>query len=100
MVTTVGTVDEARRLAKALIERKLAACAQLNQIESYYYWDGALQHEPEVRVLFKTVKRNQAALEAGIRELHPYEVPAIAAFDMSAVNAPYAEWVAENCRNS
>jgi periplasmic divalent cation tolerance protein len=91
--TTLGSMDEARRLARAIVERKLAACAQLSQIESFYVWKGALQNEPEVRVLFKTTDSRYAALEAAIVELHPYELPAIHAVEMAAVHAPYAQWI-------
>jgi len=91
--TTLGSLDDARRLARAIIERKLAACAQLSSIESFYVWKGALQNEPEVRVLFKTTDACYAALEAAIVELHPYELPAIHAVEMGAVHAPYAQWI-------
>jgi periplasmic divalent cation tolerance protein len=97
IITTLGNLDDARHLAKTLIERKLAACAHLNPIESYYYWDGALQHDSEVRVLFKCLKSSYTRVEAAIRELHPYELPAICAFDITQVNEAYGNWVAKSC---
>jgi periplasmic divalent cation tolerance protein len=96
VVTTVANLDDARRLARTIVERRLAACAQLSQIESFYVWQGALQNESEVRVLFKTTRASWPALEAAIVELHPYELPAIHATDCAAVHAPYAQWVADN----
>lgn len=95
VVTTVGTADEARALARALVERRLAACAQVEPIESFYAWKGALQHDPEFRVLFKTTAERWDAIEAAIRELHPYELPAIFALPVERAHAPYAAWVAE-----
>lgn len=97
VVTTVGNIEDARRIAKTVIERRLAACAQLNPIESFYHWDGALQHDTEVRVLFKSLRRDAAALEAAILELHPYELPAVCAIEIDAVNAAYSLWVGEQC---
>jgi len=96
VVTTLGGMDEARRLAGTLVERKLAACAQLSQIESFYNWQGSLQNEPEVRIVFKTSAQRYQALEAAIIELHPYALPAIHAVKVCAVYEPYAQWVAEN----
>ncbi|MES2999925.1 MAG: divalent-cation tolerance protein CutA [Pseudomonadota bacterium] len=93
--TTVATRDEARRMAKAIVERKLAACAQISEIESFYIWKGAVRNEPECRILFKTTAAQYVAVEAAIRELHSYELPAIHAVAMEHVHAPYAEWIEE-----
>jgi len=91
--TTVASRDDARRMARALVERKLAACAQISEIESFYSWRGAVQDEPEWRLLFKTTQERYAAVEAAIRELHPYELPAIHAVPVAQAFAPYADWV-------
>jgi periplasmic divalent cation tolerance protein len=94
--TTVGSQHDARALARALVERKLAACAQISAIESFYVWDGTLQHEPEWRIVFKTTDERYAEVEAAIRELHGYELPAIHALVFEQVFAPYGEWIAAN----
>jgi periplasmic divalent cation tolerance protein len=96
VVTTVATLADARQLARSIVERRLAACAQLSTIESFYVWRDALQNEAEVRVLFKTTRANWPSLEAAIVELHPYELPAIHALECAEVHAPYARWVADN----
>jgi periplasmic divalent cation tolerance protein len=96
VVTTVASREDARRLAHTLVERKLAACAQISEIESVYRWKGAVQQEPELRILFKTTDERYALVESTIRELHPYELPAIHAFAFEHVYAAYAAWVAEN----
>lgn len=93
VVTTVARRDDARRMARELVERKLAACAQISGIESFYAWHGAVQDEPEWRILFKTTAGRYAAVEAAIRELHPYELPAIHAVPIEHAFAPYADWV-------
>ena len=95
VVTTVASRDEARKLALALVDRKLAACAQISAIESIYPWKGVIQEEPEFRLLLKTTEARYAAIEAAIRELHPYELPAIHAFAFAHVDAAYAAWIAE-----
>ncbi len=94
--TTVATIEEARRIAREVVERKLAACAQLSTVESFYVWKGALEHEGEIRILFKTTDAAYDALERTIRQLHSYELPAIHAVRIDRVFAPYGAWVAEN----
>lgn len=96
VVTSVATRAEAEAMAKSLVERKLAACAQISEIRSFYVWDGAVQNEPEQRVLFKTTDERYAEVEAAIREMHSYELPAIHAYALEHVYAPYGEWIAAN----
>jgi periplasmic divalent cation tolerance protein len=93
--TTVATREDARRIAGTLVERKLAACAQICDIESFYAWKGAVQHEPEFRILLKTTEARYPAVEAAIRALHPYELPAIHAVALAHSYAPYAAWIEE-----
>lgn len=97
VVTTVGTRADAERLAHTLVERRLAACAQIEPIDSFYVWDGALQHDAECRVLFKTTRERYDAVEAAIRELHPYELPAIHAVAFERAYAPYVAWIESHC---
>jgi periplasmic divalent cation tolerance protein len=92
--TTVGSPDDARSLARTLVARGLAACAQISAIESFYIWDDSLQHEPEWRIVFKTTDERYPELEAAIRELHGYELPAIHAVAFERVFTPYGEWIA------
>ena len=67
MLTTTPTRDEAAKIAKLLIDEKLAACVQLMPIESFYVWQGATQNEPETLLLIKT----RAALFDRTRDQHP-----------------------------
>ncbi|HMO46167.1 MAG TPA: divalent-cation tolerance protein CutA [Rubrivivax sp.] len=97
VVTTVGTLDEARAMARALVEQRLAACAQITAIESFYRWQGQVESDPEFRVLFKTRAECWPDIEAAIRALHRYELPAIHAIATEQAYAPYAEWVRESC---
>lgn len=94
--TTVGSEDEAKHIARALVEHKLAACAQISAIESFYHWNGAVQNEREYRILIKTVDERYAEVEAAVRELHSYELPAIHACAIDRIFGPYGEWVERN----
>ena len=93
--TTTGSADEARRIARAVVERRLAACAQITEIESFYRWKGDVQNEKEWRLLIKSTDAQYGAVEAAIRELHSYELPAIYAVAFEQAYAPYAEWIRE-----
>ena len=95
IMTTTDSLDEARAIASALVERKLAACAQISTIQSYYRWEGAVQNDEEFRLLVKTTAERYPDAEAAILELHSYDLPAIVAFDFSEAYGPYAEWVAD-----
>ncbi len=96
VVTTIGSADEAARLARTLVERGLAACAQISAIDSWYAWHGAVEHDAECRVLFKVAADAYDAVESAIRELHSYELPAIHAIAVERAWQPYREWVEKN----
>jgi periplasmic divalent cation tolerance protein len=96
VVTTLGSRPDAERLARELVERRLAACAQISEIFSVYRWKDAVQQEPEFRLLLKTTDAMYPAIEMAIRALHPYELPAIHAVALAHVFPAYAEWIEEN----
>jgi periplasmic divalent cation tolerance protein len=91
--TTVASHDDARRLSREVITAGLAACAQLEPIESLYIWKGELVEEPEIRITFKTTRQRLQALMKVIREAHPYEIPAITATPLQDPDPAYLSWV-------
>ena len=93
VVTTVGTRAEARAMARTLVEQQLAACVQIGEIESFYGWQGETRDDAEFRLWCKTTGERYGEVEAAIRGLHPYELPAIYAIPVTDIFAPYAEWV-------
>ncbi|MEY4761245.1 MAG: hypothetical protein RLZZ200_1101 [Pseudomonadota bacterium] len=98
IVTTLATRDDARRMARELVGQGIVACAQLSDIESIYRWRGDVQQEPEVRLLLKTTASRYGDVEAAIRALHPYDLPALFALPVSDASADYADWVRGNTR--
>jgi periplasmic divalent cation tolerance protein len=98
VVTTIGDRAEAERLARTLVERGLAACAQISAIDSVYAWKGAVEHGAEFRILFKVASGAYDAVEQAIRELHTYELPAIHAIPVEHAWAPYRAWIEANSR--
>jgi periplasmic divalent cation tolerance protein len=93
LLTAVPTQEDARRLAKMLVEEKLAACVQLLPIESFYRWESAVQNEAEVLLLVKTRTALFDAAIAAIKAAHPYSVPEIVGWPFSAGHLPYLDWI-------
>ena len=92
--TTTAAKEEAERMARALVERRLVACAQvLGPITSTYRWQGRVEVAQEWLLLLKTKRALYGELERAIRELHPYEVPEIVAVPVTAGSQQYLEWL-------
>jgi periplasmic divalent cation tolerance protein len=92
VTTTVGSLDQARVLAGLIMQRRLAACVQLEAIvSSLYRWQGKLCEEPEVRLSIKTLQECAGALQQLFAEHHPYELPQFLAVTQIA-SEPYAQW--------
>ena len=86
--------DRADALARTLVHERLAACVNVHApMTSTYRWKGALEREAERQVVIKTTSDRRAALEARLRELHPYELPEFVVLTVAASQA-YADWVA------
>jgi periplasmic divalent cation tolerance protein len=96
VTTTVGSMDDATRVARAIVDRRLGACVQLDAIAaSFYVWDGKLCAESEVRLTIKTVHDRLAQLEDFFAQEHPYDLPQFAVTAMAA-SPDYGAWVAAN----
>ncbi len=93
---TVGRMEEAEPLARALVEERLAACVNILPIlSSIYRWQGKIEREGELLLVIKTRRERFEALKAAIVARHPYEVPEIIALPIEAGHAPYLAWIDE-----
>ncbi len=93
---TAPDQDTARRIAKTALRERLAACANiLEGAESLYWWQGALEEARESVCIFKTTEAAYPALEARLRELHPYETPCIVALPLVRGFDPFLRWIAD-----
>jgi periplasmic divalent cation tolerance protein len=93
-LSTVGSAEEADRLARALVERRLAACVNVVPgVVSHYRWRGELQRDEERLLVIKTRAERIDALRDALRELHPYELPELVAFEISAGSPEYLKWL-------
>ncbi len=94
VVTTAGSEADAKRIAAALVDRRLAACVQVSgPIESHYHWQGKRETSQEWLCTIKTQANLYPALERAILELHSYDVPEILATEVATGNAAYLKWL-------
>jgi periplasmic divalent cation tolerance protein len=93
---TFASDEEARRIARTLVEERLAACANvLGACLSIYRWKGSMEEAGEVAALFKTRAESAQLLIARLAELHSYDVPAAVVWPIAASLPAYAEWVSD-----
>jgi periplasmic divalent cation tolerance protein len=96
VLTTVANEQDAKTLADAIVNQRLAACAQiLPSMLSVYYWEGKVQSESEVLLLIKTIDEKFSELETYILANHSYDVPEIVAIPASRVSQGYRSWLME-----
>ncbi len=94
VTTTVASAEDARRLAAQAVQRRLAACVQVEPVTSHYGWEGRLCEEAEWRLSCKTLAPAAVGLRAWLRAQHPYAVPQLLTHTVQA-EADYAAWVAQ-----
>lgn len=93
--TTAASLEDAQRMGRALVERRLAACAQVSgPITSHYRWNNQLESSQEWICTLKTDRAHYDAIEEAIREMHSYELPEIIAVPILAGSRGYLAWLA------
>jgi periplasmic divalent cation tolerance protein len=94
VLTTCGSLEEARRIAHELIERRLAACVNIvPQIESVYRWKGEVETAAEWLLMIKTTAAAIGQLCDAIGKLHSYDLPECVALVIEDGSAAYLEWI-------
>jgi len=98
VLVTCGSAREAKKIARALVERKLAACVNHLPIavESVYRWKGKIDSAREFLLIVKTTRRRFKAVQSEIQRLHSYEVPEIIALPIAAGSREYLAWISES----
>ena len=92
--TTAATELGAQAITRAVVERRLAACAQvIGPITSTYWWQGKIETAEEWLCIMKSRQDLYEALEKAIRQAHPYEMPEILAFPVVLGSQDYLEWM-------
>ncbi|HLJ26623.1 MAG TPA: divalent-cation tolerance protein CutA [Candidatus Angelobacter sp.] len=97
VLTTTGSQEEARKIAHALVERRLAACVNIvPQIESVYRWQGKVESATEFLLIIKTQIEVFGRLQAAIKELHSYDLPECLMLEVIGGSQAYLAWIGEN----
>lgn len=92
---TAGSMEEAKQIAKTLVEMKLAACVNLFPIISIYRWDG-IQEDSEVAMIAKTTYEQIENIIKVVSEMHSYTVPCIISLSIDGGLRDYLDWIDEN----
>ncbi len=100
VLVTCASAGQARRIARALVERRLAACGNVLQapVQSIYRWKRKVESTKEALLILKTSRRRFAAMERVVRGLHTYEVPEIIAVQIAGGSRKYLKWISESVR--
>jgi periplasmic divalent cation tolerance protein len=95
--SSVGSAEDAERIARALVESRLAACVNVVAgVVSFYRWRGVVQRDQERLLVIKTRAEKMEALRTALIALHPYEVPELVALPIEGGHAPYLAWLDES----
>ena len=98
VLVTCSTPAEARRIARAVVKARLAACVSIlpGAVESIYRWNGKLESAKELLLLIKTSRRRFAKLRLEIERLHSYDLPEMIALPIAAGSPEYLKWMETN----
>ena len=97
VLTTAGSQEEARKIAHALVERRLAACVNIvPHVESVYRWQGKVESANEWLLVIKITANAFERVRDAVKELHSYELPECIMLDVAAGSREYLEWIAGN----
>lgn len=99
VLTTCGSLEEARQIAQALVERRLAACVNIvPQVESVYRWKGEVETSSEWLLVIKTTEAVFERVQSALKELHSYEVPECIALAVTDGSEAYLNWIGESVK--
>jgi periplasmic divalent cation tolerance protein len=102
VLVTCGNGAEARRIARAAVTKRLAACVNIvpGSIRSIYRWKGKVEQAREVLMVIKTRAKQLAKLEREVQRLHSYEVPEFIALAVAAGSHKYLAWIGESVKKN
>ncbi len=86
----------AEKIARPLVEERLAACVNVSQVRSYFTWEGKLSQNNEELMIIKTERRMIEPLKRRIKELHSYQLPEIIVLPIVEGDAAYMQWISDS----
>jgi periplasmic divalent cation tolerance protein len=95
VLVTCKSIAEARKIGRSVVEKKIAACANIvPAVESIYRWKGRVERAHEVLLMIKTISNHLRELEREVKRMHSYDVPEFLAVPIEAGSREYLEWLA------
>jgi len=99
VLVTAPNVSQAKKIAHFLLKEKLVACVNIiNNLESFFWWQGKIDRAKESLLIIKTKKSLVGKLIKAVKSKHPYSVPEIIALPIILGNKDYLSWIDESCR--
>ncbi len=99
VLTTASSKDEARKIARALVERLLAACVNIvPQVDSIYRWEGEVEEGEEWLLIIKTTRAAFERVRDAIKELHSYDVPECICLSIEEGSVEYLSWIGQSVK--
>jgi periplasmic divalent cation tolerance protein len=97
VLVSAPSAEVAEQVTRQVVDERLAACGNIvPSVVSIYRWQGAVQRDEEVLVIFKTPSAVAGRLMERVRELHPYDVPEVVVLPVADVLPAYAQWVLDS----
>lgn len=98
VLVTCATLEEARKIARDVVEKRLAACVNIitHAVESFYVWEGKLENSSEYLLMIKTTEQGLDDLEKQVLALHSYDTPEFIALPIVSGSDAYLTWLGES----
>ena len=98
VLVTCATLEDARKIARGVVEKRLAACANIvtHAVESFYTWEGKLENSSEYLLMMKTTEERLAELQKEVLSLHSYDMPEFAVLPIVEGSEAYLKWLGES----
>lgn len=100
VLSTCANRGEGRKIARALVRERLAACVNMTPVRSVYEWEGRLHDSGEILLVIKTTRARARLVSKRIRALHSYAVPEIVCLPILDGDPKYLSWVGAQCRGT
>ena len=93
LILSTASAENAKIIARTLVDEHLAACINMTEVRSFYYWEGEFSDDNEVLMIIKTMESKKTVVMNRIRELHTYALPEMIVIPVTGGFPPYLAWV-------
>ena len=90
---TAGNIEDAKKISRHLLEKKLIACVNIFPIQSMYWWKSGIQDDTEFAIIAKTIDSNFKSVREETKKIHTYETPCIVSWKIDNADPDYEKWI-------